>query len=116
MSMRNSLLAGFVVLSTLSGCGAVPASAADEPVVTFSTTARDGSWSRVDLIPVFQGSPSIGTAPSAAQANLLNQLQTLAGTDLSGDWTGPVPTLPTAGFDAYLTGLPPGTLAGYILA
>ena len=138
MSMRNSLLAGFVVLSTVIGCsgggggvgdgdfsgigdtptggtGAVPATQADEPVQTFSTTARDGTWSRVDLIPVFQGSPSIGTAPSAQQQTLLNTLQTLSGTDLSGDWTGPVPTLPTAGFETYLTGLPPGTLAGYIL-
>ena len=69
MSMRNSLLAGFVVLSSVSGCsgggggvgdgdlsglgdtptgatGAVPATEADEPVQTFSTTARDGTWSR----------------------------------------------------------------------
>ena len=138
MIMRNWCLAGLVVVSTLCGCGGggggltdgeisgigdtptggsgvVPATEADQPVNTYSTTARDGSWSRVDLIPVFQGSPSIGTAPSSQQQTLLNTLQTLSGTDLSGDWTGPVPTLPTSGFDTYLTGLPPGTLSGYIL-
>src|SRR5688572_12457026 len=60
-----------------------PASRADLDVATFSTTGRDGSWSRVDLIPVFQGSPALGVAPSRAQQALLDALQTLAGTDLN---------------------------------
>ncbi|HZJ69461.1 MAG TPA: hypothetical protein VFF36_00885, partial [Planctomycetota bacterium] len=137
MSMRIALVAGLVVASSLTGCGggggggvdetgglgssstggtgAVPATAADQPVATYATTGRDGEWSRVDLIPVFQGNPSIGTAPSAQQQTLLSQIQTLSGTDLSADWSGPIKTLPTSGFDSYLTGLPPGTLAGYIL-
>jgi hypothetical protein len=138
MSMRIALVAGLVVASSLTGCGgggggggvdetgglgststggtgAVPATAADQPVATYATTGRDGEWSRVDLIPVFQGNPLIGTAPSAQQQTLLSQIQTLSGTDLSADWSGPIKTLPTSGFDSYLTGLPPGTLAGYIL-
>src|SRR5262245_7985417 len=65
-----------------------PATLADRPVATFATTGRDGAWSRVDLIPVFQGNPAIGAAPSAAQAALLAALQSLAGTDLTGDWSG----------------------------
>ena len=137
MNNRIALVAGLVVVSSLAGCGgggggvgedvtgtgstptggtgAVPATAADEPVATYATTGRDGEWSRVDLIPVFQGNPSIGTAPSTQQQTLFSKIQTLSGTDLSADWSGPVKTLPTTGFDSYLTGLPPGTLAGYIL-
>ena len=95
--------------------GGARATKADFNVSTYATTGRDGAWSRVDLIPVFQGSPSIGTSPSAAQQALLDALQTLSGTDLTGDWSGPIPTLPTSGFDTYLTGLPPGSLAGLIL-
>jgi hypothetical protein len=92
-----------------------PATLADLPVTTFATTGRDGAWSRVDLIPVFQGDPAVGAAPSAAQQALLEALESLAGTDLSGDWSGPIPKLPTSGFDSYTTGLPPGLLAGHIL-
>ena len=137
MNQRIVLVAGLVVASSLAGCGgggggvgedvtgtgstptggtgAVPASAADQPVATYSTTGRDGEWSRVDLIPVFQGNPTIGTAPSTQQETLFTKIQTLSGTNFSADWTGPVKTLPTSGFDSYLTGLPPGTQAGYIL-
>jgi DNA-binding beta-propeller fold protein YncE len=92
-----------------------PGTKADLNVATYSTTGRDGSWSRVDLIPVFQGNPTLGPAPSLIQQALLDALQTLAGTDLNGDWSGPTPTLPTSGFDAYTTGLPTGSLAGMIL-
>jgi hypothetical protein len=133
MNKRIALVAGLVVVSSLAGCGggggggsgsdstptgdtgAVPATAADHPVATYATTGRDGEWSRVDLIPVFQGNPVIGTAPSAQQQTLFDKVQTLSGTDFSADWSGPVKTLPTSGFDSYLTGLPPGTQAGYIL-
>ncbi|HZL99648.1 MAG TPA: hypothetical protein VFD43_05275, partial [Planctomycetota bacterium] len=135
MKLREPLPAVLCAISVLCGCGgggggagddfseavqsgdtgAVPSTNADLPVMTFATTGRDGAWSRVDLVPVFQGNPEIGPAPNAQQQTLLNSLQTLSGTDLNGDWSGPSKTLPTAGFDTYSTGLPPGSLAGYIL-
>ena len=137
MSKCIALVAGLVLASSLAGCGgggggvgeditgtgstptggtgAVPATAADQPVATYATTGRDGEWSRVDLIPVFQGNPSLGTAPAAQVQTLLDKLQTLSGTNFAANWEGPVKTLPTTNFNSYLTGLPPGTLAGYII-
>lgn len=141
MSLRVSLLAASICALTITACGggggssaldefastggtgstptgdvgAISSSAADQPVATYATTGPDGGWSRVDLIPVFQGSPTIGLAPSTQQQTLFEKIQTLSGTDLDGNWTGPIATLPTAGFDSYLTGVPPGTLAGFII-
>lgn len=98
--------------------GAVPATKADQQVKTYATTGTDGAWSQVDLIPVLQGSPSTTgstPAPNVGQASLLATLQTTSGTDINNNWTGASTTLPTAGFDAYTTGLSPGALAGFIL-
>jgi hypothetical protein len=98
--------------------GAVPLSDADQPVKTYATSDRDGSWARFDLIPVAQGSPATGPSVSASQQTLLDNLMRTGsggGTDLNKNWTGTSASLPTAGFDAYETGLPPGSFAGYII-
>ncbi|MGQ0551935.1 MAG: YncE family protein [Planctomycetota bacterium] len=96
--------------------GAVAPSQADQQVQTFATTGRDGGWSQVDLVPVSAGSPGTGPLVNPLQAALLAALQTLSGTDLNNNWAGASPALPTTGFDTYITGLAPGSFAGFILA
>jgi DNA-binding beta-propeller fold protein YncE len=83
-------------------------------VETLATTATDGSSAQVDLVN--GGNPDAGTALDAARQEFFSVLTTLKGADLDGDLvdlTGD--GVPDSGFDAYLTGLPPGPGSALIL-
>ena len=83
--------------------GAVPPSEADKRVVSYATSASDGSYTQTDLVD--GGNPdSVSPTDVAKQQNFAN-LITLDGCDYTGDG---VP-------EPYLTGVGPGASAGLIL-
>ncbi len=83
--------------------GAVAPTEADKRVITYASTANDGSYAAADLVD--GGNPDSTLPPDVSKQSAFATLMTESGTDYTGDGL----------LDTYETGVDPGNIAGLIL-